>query len=48
MIPLWVMSFNIRGTFHRGDGINAWEQRAALNVAMIERYAPGLIGFQEL
>lgn len=48
MIPLRVMSFNIRGAYHRGDGINAWEQRAALNVATIERYAPGLIGFQEL
>jgi endonuclease/exonuclease/phosphatase family metal-dependent hydrolase len=45
---LKVMSFNIRGFSHRGDGINRWENRAALNVATIERYAPDLIGLQEL
>jgi endonuclease/exonuclease/phosphatase family metal-dependent hydrolase len=42
-----VMSFNIRGASHR-DGINAWEGRARLNVETIKRYAPDLIGFQEL
>jgi endonuclease/exonuclease/phosphatase family metal-dependent hydrolase len=43
-----VMSFNIRGFSRRGDGINRWENRAALNVATIKRYAPDLIGLQEL
>jgi len=45
---LRVMSFNIRGFSRRGDGINRWENRAALNVATIKRYAPDLIGLQEL
>ena len=45
---LRVMSFNIRGFSRRGDGINRWENRAALNVATIKRYAPDLVGFQEL
>ncbi len=43
-----VMSFNIRGSFHTGDGANVWENRAALNVRTIKRYVPDLIGFQEL
>jgi endonuclease/exonuclease/phosphatase family metal-dependent hydrolase len=43
-----VMSFNIRGAFHKSDGLNAWHQRAALNVQTIRRHAPDLIGFQEL
>lgn len=43
-----MMSFNIRGSFRRGDGINAWCNRAAPNVALIKRWAPDLIGFQEL
>jgi endonuclease/exonuclease/phosphatase family metal-dependent hydrolase len=41
------MSFNIRGFSCRSDGINAWENRAALNVATIRRHAPDLIGLQE-
>lgn len=45
---LRVMSFNIRGAFRAGDGINAWPNRAALNVATIGRRVPHLIGFQEL
>ncbi len=45
---LRVMSFNIRGFSRRGDGINRWGNRAALNVATIKRYAPDLIGLQEL
>ncbi len=45
---LRVMSFNIRGFSRRRDGINRWENRAALNVATIKRYAPDLIGLQEL
>lgn len=43
---LRVMSFNVRGA-RRSDGKNAWEKRAALNVEVIERWAPDLIGFQE-
>ncbi len=42
------MTFNVRGTFHKSDGINAWDKRSALNVETIKRYAPDLIGFQEL
>jgi endonuclease/exonuclease/phosphatase family metal-dependent hydrolase len=44
---LRVMTFNIRGSYH-GDGINAWNNRAALNVETIKRHAPDVIGFQEL
>lgn len=43
-----VMSFNIRGSFRSSDGQNNWDRRAALNVATIQKYAPDLIGFQEL
>ncbi len=46
--PIRVMTFNVRGSFHEGDGINAWSNRAPLNVQTIERHAPALIGFQEL
>ncbi len=48
MAVIRVMTFNIRGAVHRGDGVNAWEGRAALNVRTIKRHAPDLIGFQEL
>ena len=44
---LRVMSFNVRGASHR-DGINVWEKRAALNVETIKRYAPDVIGLQEV
>lgn len=43
---LRVMSFNVRGAGRR-DGKNAWEKRAALNVEVIKRWSPDLIGFQE-
>lgn len=43
-----IMSFNIRGAFHRSDGANAWHARSALNVQTIRRHNPDLIGFQEL
>ena len=46
--PFWVMSFHVSGAFREAERINAWKYRAALNVATIERYAPALIGFQEL
>ena len=45
---LRVMTFNVRGSFHEGDGINAWNNRSAVNVETIKRYAPDVIGFQEL
>jgi endonuclease/exonuclease/phosphatase family metal-dependent hydrolase len=44
---LRVMSFNVRGASHR-DGINAWPDRARINVQIIEAYAPDLIGLQEV
>jgi len=44
---LRVMSFNVRGASHR-DGINAWPGRAEINVRTIKRYAPDLIGLQEV
>ncbi len=43
-----IMSFNVRGDSHRHDGANSWDRRASLNVATIRKYAPDLIGFQEL
>jgi endonuclease/exonuclease/phosphatase family metal-dependent hydrolase len=48
MARIRVMSFNIRGSSFAQDGVNAWANRAALNVATIQRYAPDLIGFQEV
>jgi len=44
---LRVMSFNVRGAFHAEDNVNAWDHRAHLNVGLIRRHAPDLIGFQE-
>ena len=42
-----VMSFNVRGSVRDARKKNAWRNRAALNVATIERYAPDVIGLQE-
>jgi endonuclease/exonuclease/phosphatase family metal-dependent hydrolase len=42
------MTFNVRGSIHEGDGINAWNNRAALNVETLKRQAPHVIGFQEV
>lgn len=42
------MTFNVRGSFWSEDGINIWENRAALNVATIRSHNPNLIGFQEV
>lgn len=44
---LRVMSFNVRGSFRKKDGINVWKNRSALNVEVIKKYGPTLIGFQE-
>ena len=41
-----VMTFNIRGADHQ-DGDNVWAKRANLNVEVIRRAAPDIIGFQE-
>ena len=41
------MSFNVRGSFRDAARRNAWPNRAALNVATIERHAPTLVGLQE-
>lgn len=43
------MTFNIASAIGtEDDGENAWSSRAGLNVATIERYAPDLIGLQQL
>lgn len=44
---LRVMSFNVRGSFRDPGTKNSWRNRAASNIAAIERYAPDLIGLQE-
>ena len=45
--PIRVMSFNVRGSFRDRTTRNSWRNRAALNVATIDEYAPDLIGLQE-
>ncbi|HYZ02379.1 MAG TPA: endonuclease/exonuclease/phosphatase family protein [Candidatus Binatia bacterium] len=45
--PFRVMTFNVRSVSAR-DGVNAWKNRAALNVRVIRAQAPDLIGFQEV
>ncbi|HET7272868.1 MAG TPA: endonuclease/exonuclease/phosphatase family protein [Rubrobacter sp.] len=37
----------MRGSFHDPGTKNSWRNRAASNIATIERYAPDLIGLQE-
>lgn len=44
---LRVMTFNIRGFYHPGDGANEWRHREALHFATLRRCAPDLIGLQE-
>jgi endonuclease/exonuclease/phosphatase family metal-dependent hydrolase len=41
------MTFNIRGATVE-DGVNHWKNRAVLNVKVLQKYAPDLIGFQEM
>jgi endonuclease/exonuclease/phosphatase family metal-dependent hydrolase len=41
------MSFNVRGSFRDSGTKNSWRNRAASNIATIERHAPDLIGLQE-
>jgi endonuclease/exonuclease/phosphatase family metal-dependent hydrolase len=45
--PIRVISFNVRGSSRDARKKNAWRNRAALNVATIERHAPDVIGLQE-
>ncbi len=45
--PVRVMSFNVRGSFHDARKKYAWRNRAEFNVAIIERYAPDVMGLQE-
>lgn len=42
------MTFNVRGSFHRQDEVNAWPQRRELHLATIEQCDPDIIGFQEV
>ncbi len=42
-----VMSFNLRGSFRDRGTRDAWPNRAALNVATIERHTPDVVGLQE-
>ncbi len=48
MSTVRVMTFNVQGAGYPAEGVNSWERRAALNVRVIERAAPDLIGFQEI
>ncbi len=49
MTIIRAMTFNIaNGLDTEDDGENAWQFRAPLNVATMRRYAPDLIGFQQL
>lgn len=41
-----LMTFNVRGS-QRKDGQNAWKRRSDLNLRVIEKHAPDVIGFQE-
>lgn len=47
MAPFKVMTFNIKGSYYE-DGENNWPLRANLNSGTINKYAPDLIGFQEV
>ncbi len=46
-IVLRIMTFNIWGCNYPKEGPNSWSERSALNVAVIRRHAPDLIGLQE-
>ena len=48
MTMLRVMTFNLRGAGYPKDAPNLWQNRADLNLRTIRKYAPDLIGFQEL
>lgn len=42
-----IMTFNVRGSFH-ADPHNSWEERRDLNIATIKKYAPDILGMQEV
>jgi|SRR5690242_4193265 endonuclease/exonuclease/phosphatase family metal-dependent hydrolase len=44
---LKVMTFNVRYASSDTEGDNIWEKRAPLNVAVIRKQVPDLIGLQE-
>ena len=48
MSKIRVMTFNLRGVGYPNDVPNLWPDRADLNLRTIRKYAPDLIGFQEL
>jgi endonuclease/exonuclease/phosphatase family metal-dependent hydrolase len=48
MSAIRVMSFNSNGARSHEEDTNAWQKRIELNVQTIKRYAPDLIGFQEV
>ncbi|CAB9529861.1 Endonuclease Exonuclease phosphatase [Seminavis robusta] len=43
-----VLTFNVRGSFHRQDGPNVWNNRKELNLKTIQACDPDIIGFQEV
>ncbi len=47
MAQIRIMTFNVRGAFEE-DGINIWQNRAALNAETLQGCAPDVIGFQEV
>lgn len=47
MTTFRVITFNINGMMGDENGANTWEQRAPLNVNLIQKYTPDIIGFQE-
>lgn len=47
LAPLQVMSFNVRNS-RAADGEDAWPKRTELFFATIARFAPDVIGFQEV
>ena len=48
MAAIRIMTFNVQGCTYPQEGPHSWGSRAALNVETIRRYAPDLIGFQEV
>ena len=46
-VPIDVMTFNIR-TANGRDGDNAWPNRKALVAETIQRFAPHVVGLQEV
>src|SRR5437879_2267361 len=44
---LRIMTFNIRGFNNAEDGINTWSNRTALNIKVLVKTAPDIIGLQE-